>query len=253
MSLDVTNDEETHKVPHGTEPALDPHKGPVQVTTINLLSTIQHPVDFRKIEQLVSNYEQQSTNGAKLKPIASFPSDTTREGVQLRVKARLTTANPPEIIRKPLMEMSPQDMLQVARLLYPANVMAVNSGLSQALAEVSKLMLTHSRYAEWETVASNTNAIVRAHSLEAADQKRIISQIVKVIRDGHPKGSTHEAEASRILAKITTAQLMGTSAEFYGAILLNLMSNGVLYRSSLEAGIFTAVRSVTQNKEYRQR
>ena len=46
------------------------------------------------------------------------------------------------------MDMSPQDMLQVARLLYPANVMAVNSGSSQALAEVSKLMLTHAKYAE---------------------------------------------------------------------------------------------------------
>ena len=72
VSLDATNDEETHKVPHGTEPALDSHKGPVQVTTINLLSTIQHPVDFRKVEQLVSQYEQQQTNGAKLRPIASF-------------------------------------------------------------------------------------------------------------------------------------------------------------------------------------
>ena len=72
MSLDATNDEETHKVPHGTDPALDSHKEPVQVTTINLLSIIQHPVDFRKVEQLVSNYEQQQTNGAKLRPIASF-------------------------------------------------------------------------------------------------------------------------------------------------------------------------------------
>ena len=130
MSLDATNDEETHKVLHGTEPALDPHKGPVQVTTTNLLSTIQHPVDFRKIVLLVSNYEQQYTNGAKLKPIASFLSETARKGMQLRVEARLLTANPPEIIRKPLMDMSPQDMLQVARLLYPANVMAVNSGSS---------------------------------------------------------------------------------------------------------------------------
>ena len=31
-------------------------------------------VDFRKKEQLVSNYEQQYTNGAKLKPIAPFLS-----------------------------------------------------------------------------------------------------------------------------------------------------------------------------------
>ena len=48
------------------------------------------------------------------------------------------------------MDMSPQHMLQVARLLYPANVMAVNSGSSQASAEVSKLMLTHAKYADWE-------------------------------------------------------------------------------------------------------
>ena len=232
VSLDTTNDEETQKVPHGTEPALDPHKGQVQVTTINLLSTIQHPVDSRKIEQLVSNYEQQYTNGAKLKPIASFLSETAREGMQLRVEARLSTANPPEVTRKPLMDMSPQDMLQVARLLYPASVMAVNSGSSQALAEVSKPMLTHSKYAEWETAALNTNAIVRAHSHEPTDQKRSISQIVKAIRDAH-KGTTHEAEASRILSKITTAQLTGTFAEFYGAILSNFMSNGGLYRSSL--------------------
>ena len=157
------------------------------------------------------------------------------------------------------MDMSSQDLLQVARLLYPANVMAVNSGSSQALAEVNKLMLTHAKYAEWETV--KTNAILRAHSLEAADQKRIISQIVMAIRDGHTKGSTHEAEASRILEQITTAQQTGTFAEFYGAILWNLMSNGVLYRSSLEAGIFTTTasrvrirvresNSVTQTKEY---
>ena len=102
------------------------------------------------------------------------------------------------------MDMSPQDMLQVARLLYPPNVMALNSGSFQALAEVSKLMLTHAKYNEWETAALNTYAIVRAHSLEAADQKRIISLIVKSIRDGH-KGSTHETEAARILSKITTA------------------------------------------------
>ena len=115
-------------------------------------------------------------------------------------------------------------------------------------------MLTHFKYAEWETVALNTDAIVRVHSLEPTDQKRIISQIVKAIRDRHSKGSAHEGEASRILTKITTANLKGTFAEFYRAILSNLMSYGVLYRSSLEAGIFTtAGRPMTQNKEYGHR
>ena len=92
---------------------------------------------------------------------------------------------------------------------------------------------------QWETAAINSNAIVRAHSLEPTDQKRIISLIAKTIRDGH-KGSMQEAEASRILSKVTTAQQTGTFAEFYGAILANLMANGVLYRSSLEAGIFVS-------------
>ena len=44
--------------------------------------------------------------------------------------------------------------------------------------------------------------------MEPADQKRIISLIVKSIRDGH-KGFTHEAKAARILSKITTAQMTG--------------------------------------------
>ena len=107
--------------------------------------------------------------------------------------------------------------------------MAVNSGSSQALAEVSKLMLTHGKYSEWETATINSNAIVRAHSLEPADQKRIISLIIKSIRNGH-KGSVQEGEAARILSKITTAQQTATFSEFYGAILSNLMANGVLYR-----------------------
>ena len=54
------------------------------------------------MEQLVSNYKQQHTNGAKLKPIASFLSETAREGMKLRVEARLSTSNPPDIIRKPM-------------------------------------------------------------------------------------------------------------------------------------------------------
>ena len=56
----------------GMEPVMDPHKGPVQVTTISSLPTVAHPLDCRKIEQLVSQYEQHITNGAKLRPIASF-------------------------------------------------------------------------------------------------------------------------------------------------------------------------------------
>ena len=149
MSLDTTEVVEPHKVNHenGMEPALNPHKGPVQVTTISSLTTVQHPLDCRKIEQLASQYEQHMTNGAILRPIASFLAEMAREGLQLRVNTRLTTANPPDILRRPLLELSPQEMLQVARLLYPANVMAVNSGSSQALAEVSKLSLTHVKYA----------------------------------------------------------------------------------------------------------
>ena len=47
-------------------------KGAVQVTTVAHIPSIQHPVDLKKVEQLVQNYEQQATNGAKLKPIVSF-------------------------------------------------------------------------------------------------------------------------------------------------------------------------------------
>ena len=113
VSLDATDQVEPYKVYHsnGMEPALDPHKGPVQVTTIISLPTVQHPLDCKKIEQLVSAYEQQITNGAKLRPIASFLSEMARKGLQLRVDARLSTSNPPDIIRRPLMDMSPQDML----------------------------------------------------------------------------------------------------------------------------------------------
>ena len=115
-------------------------------------------------------------------------------------------------------------------------------------------MLTHAKYAEWETAASNTNAIVRAHSLKHTDQKRIVSLICKSIRDGH-KGSVNEGEAARILSKITTAQLTRTFAEFYGAISSNLMANGVLYRSSLEAGIFSTSATASRpipTKDYQK-
>jgi len=81
--------------------------GAVQVTTVAHIPSIQHPVELKKVEQLVQNYEQQATNGAKLKPIASFLTDTARQGLQLRVNARLATANPPECIKKPLMDMMP--------------------------------------------------------------------------------------------------------------------------------------------------
>ena len=83
VSLDATEIVEPLKVHHenGMEPALDPHKGPVQVTTISSLTTIQHPLDCRKIEQLASQYEQQITNGAMLRPIASFLSEMAQEGL----------------------------------------------------------------------------------------------------------------------------------------------------------------------------
>ena len=60
VSFDATKIVEPDKVHHdnGMEPALNPHKGPVQVTTISSLLTVQHPLDCKKIEQLVSAYEQ---------------------------------------------------------------------------------------------------------------------------------------------------------------------------------------------------
>ena len=59
VSLDATKEVEPYTVIHdnGMEPALDPHKGPVQVTNISSLTTILHPLDCRKIEQLASQYE----------------------------------------------------------------------------------------------------------------------------------------------------------------------------------------------------
>ena len=161
--------------------------GAVQVTTVAHIPSIQHPVELRKVEQLVQNYEQQATSGATLKPVASFPNETARQGMQLRISARLATANPPECIRKPLTDMLPQELLQVVRLLYPANTMAVNSGSSQVLAEVKNLQLTHSKFAEWESAAISSKTTARAHSLDMAEQKRIVSQAVKATRDGHPK------------------------------------------------------------------
>ena len=64
----------------------------------------------------------------------------------------------------------------VARLLYPANVMAVNSGSFQALAEVSKLMLTHAKYAEWETAALNFLVVLCHWEIVSLDT--IINQLL---------------------------------------------------------------------------
>ena len=153
------NDEDTY---HG---ASDMGKETVvQIVAANHMNLLQN-INPSDVEKLVNQYQQELANDTQLKPIHHFLLQRAQDMLELWVKARRRNANPPDIVKKHLPDISPEELLKLVQLLWPAFLTVINSAPAIILGEVRKLTLTHLNILQWEKAFLNIRGHIRTYEV----------------------------------------------------------------------------------------
>ena len=212
---------------------------PVQIVAAKPMQLLTE-IKYKDVEMLVHSAKAMIANKQQIRPIWGYLSERAQDQLSMRVQARKSNVNPPEMVFTSLSDMTPDQLLQLVQLLWPASLTMLNSASSLIVGEVRKLVLTHANYNAWEKAWLTIRETVKTNHLPKEEEDSIMTLVVKAIRVYHPKDGKHHVKATQIINKLVADKVHHEIDTFFAGLFHQLMENNVLYRSALEKGLMLA-------------
>ena len=174
---------------------------PVQIIAAKPMQVLTE-IKYKDVKMLVHSAKEMLANKQQIRPIWGYLSQRAQDQLSVRVQARRLNINPPDVVQVNLPDMTPDQLLQLVQLLWPASLTMLNSASLLIVGEVRKLILTHANYNVWEKAWLTIREIVRTNHLPQEEENAIMTLVVKAIRENHPREGKHYVEATQILNKL---------------------------------------------------
>ena len=197
-------------------------------------------IKYKDVEILVYSAKEMIANKQQIRPIWGYLYHRAQDQLSMRVQARKSNVNPPEVVFTSLPGMTPDQLLQLVQLLWPASLTMLNSASSLIVGEVRKSVLTHANYNTWEKAWLTIRETVRTNHLPQEEENAVMTLAVKAIRENHPRDGKHYVEVTQIINKLVANKVHHEIDTFFAGLFHQLMANNVLYRSVLEKGLMFA-------------
>ena len=212
---------------------------PVQIIAAKPMQLLTE-IKYKDVEMLVHSAKEMLANKQQIRPIWGYFSQRAQDQLTMRVQARKSNVNPPEVVHVNLPDMTPDQLLQLVQLLWPASLTMLNSASSLIVGELRSLILIHANYNAWEKAWLTIRETVRKNHLPQEEENAIMTLVVKAIRENHPREGKHYVEATQIINKLVADKVHHEIDTFFAGLFHQLMENNALYRSALDKGLMPA-------------